>query len=636
MSGTKPKDDYREILQLASQICECPIVSLVIGEQQYNWWSEDITGWDSSSFEQLTSLPRPSNGIIYGVENTLNDESVSNHHLVTGATSLRSVFCLCSPDATPENPILIFVAHIVPKVLTLAQQQMLFTVCAQAVKNYQLETTLIATNEKRCRDYLGALFYSAIDAVSVTDAGGIIMEWNAMAGCTFGLSAQEVMGKSIFDTIGADDDLSSNVTKFMHSNPTFGSETFELHCERKDGAKLNVALGISPAIVDDKHLFVFYMRDITHMKAATSELDKQKEFYENILNALPTDIVVFDPDHRYIFVNPGAIKDAEHRKFIIGKDDFEYCEYRNRDKSLAQLRRDMFLEVKNQRKEIRWEDTVRDPEGNPFTSLRRIFPVYDENDALKMVIGFGLDITDRKILEEKQELLVKQLSLQNTQLVDFCNIVSHNLRAPLVNMSMLVEYIQESETEEEKNDLISKLQPVLESLHTTFNELVESIQIKQNFEIQSEFINITDCLKRVSAEYEMEVMKTGAKITMDFEAVPVIYFPHKYLFSIFQNLLSNALKYSSPKRKPDIIFKTTKTNDNILLTVSDNGLGVDLDKHKENFFKIGKVFHRHPNSKGFGLFMTKTQVEAMDGQIWVESTPDVGTTFFIEFKFKRP
>ena len=70
----------------------------------------------------------------------------------------------------------------------------------------------------------------------------------------------------------------------------------------------------------------------------------------------------------------------------------------------------------------------------------------------------------------------------------------------------------------------------------------------------------------------------------------------------------------------------------IILSVSDNGLGIDLKKHKDNLFKIRKIFHSHPEAKGFGLFITKTQVEAMDGKIWAESMPEEGSTFFVEFK----
>lgn len=360
-------------------------------------------------------------------------------------------------------------------------------------------------------------------------------------------------------------------------------------------------------------------------------LQKQKEFYENILNKLPTDIVVFDPDHRYIFANPGAIKNDEFRKYIIGKDDFEYAAYRNRDTSIAEKRRQQFLEIKNNAKEIRWEDSLKDPEGNTITHLRRLFPVYGENGELSMVIGYGIDITDRKLLEERQEEMLKQLSAQNVQLVDFCNIVSHNLRAPLVNMSMLAKFIEESEDDGERKLLISKLNPVIESIHATFNELVESIQIKQDTEISSEMICLRDCVERTLEGLRAEIDKSEAVVELDIEEAKKVNFPSKYIFSLFHNLLSNALKYQSPKRKPHIRIKTTRRDDKIILAIKDNGLGMDLVKHKDNLFKIGKVFHRNPDGKGFGLFMTKNQIEAMGGRIWAESAPDEGSTFYIEF-----
>ena len=366
-------------------------------------------------------------------------------------------------------------------------------------------------------------------------------------------------------------------------------------------------------------------------KLVAKQLDQQKKFYENILNKLPTDIAVFDADHKYLFVNPGAISVKEYRKYIIGKDDYDYAEFRQRDKSTADYRREQFLRVKFTRKEIRWEDSMKGPAGNTITHLRRMFPVHDEKGKLSFVIGFGIDITDRKIMEEKQAVLVEQLSAKNTQLIDFCNIVSHNLRGPLVNMSLLVNYIEESTDTEDQVLLISKLHPVIDNLNTTFNELVESIQIKQDLEIKSEHILLIDCVQRTIEGLESIINKSGAHFEVDFDTSMRIFFPPKYLHSIFYNLLSNSLRYQSPKRNPLIKINFTKINDKALLSVTDNGLGIDLIKHSENFFKIGKVFHRHPNAKGFGLYMTKTQVEAMDGKIWVESTPDIGSTFFIEF-----
>ena len=372
----------------------------------------------------------------------------------------------------------------------------------------------------------------------------------------------------------------------------------------------------------------------TEQRRIAEQLDKQKAFYENILNKLPTDIAVFDADHRYLFVNPGAISKEEYRKYIIGKDDYEYAAWRNRPASVADGRRAKFLEAKESGKEVRWEDTLMDPKGNMITHLRRIYPVYDEKGELSLVIGFGIDITDRKLMEVKQAALVEQLSKQNTQLMDFCSIVSHNLRAPLVNMSMLVDFIESTEDPAEHRLLIAKLRPVIENLHATFNELVESVQIRQDLEIKKEDVCLKECIRRTVGGLETEINKLGARIETDFSEVSVIHYPPQYLNSIIHNLISNSLKYHYPGRPPLIRIRTWKAEGKVMLSVEDNGLGIDLEKHRDNFFKIGKVFHRHPNAKGFGLYMTKTHVEAMGGRIWVESVPDEGSTFFIEFENK--
>lgn len=365
----------------------------------------------------------------------------------------------------------------------------------------------------------------------------------------------------------------------------------------------------------------------------SQKMKAERDFFENILNVLPTDLVVFDTHYKYVFLNPKAMVNAELRKHIIGKDDFEYFTYRNRDLGEAIKRREKFEQARITQKEIRWEDSILDTEGNPVTYLRRLFPVFDAEGNFQQLIGYGMDITDRKRLEEAQNILVKQLSIQNTQLVDFCNIVSHNLRGPLVNIEMLAKFIEECGNEEERKALINRLNQVIGNLYLTFNELVESIQVQQNLEITCENVLLATCAERTIGALEVEIHKSQAQIKLNFEACSSIYFPPKYLFSIFHNLISNALKYQSPKRKPVIeISSYYDTNGDSILEVKDNGLGIDLMKHKDNLFKIGKVFHRHPNAKGFGLYMTKIQVEAMNGKIWVESTPDIGTTFFILFQ----
>ncbi|GEM_PF-588192 len=236
-------------------------------------------------------------------------------------------------------------------------------------------------------------------------------------------------------------------------------------------------------------------------------------------------------------------------------------------------------------------------------------------------------------LEEANKTIGKNiiaLTHQKKQLEDFCNIISHNLRAPLVNISMLVEMVAENSINDENIIFLEKLDKAAKNLNETFNELVESIQITQDTEIPHEEIELESFTTGIIDSLHGEINKTQATVEMDFSKAPKVCYPLNYMRSILQNLISNSLKYSSPERRPIIKINSKIKNDSVIISISDNGLGLDLNKHSENLFKIRKVFHDHPAAKGFGLFITKSQVTALGGKIWVESEPNVGSTFHVE------
>ncbi len=238
-----------------------------------------------------------------------------------------------------------------------------------------------------------------------------------------------------------------------------------------------------------------------------------------------------------------------------------------------------------------------------------------------------------KHLDEANQIIqenINTLTFQKKQLEDFCNIISHNLRAPLVNISMIIEMLAENSNEIEKGVLLDKLNSTTKNLSEIFNELVESIQILQDNEIESEELDLAFYVQKVMENLQIEIDQSGAVIETNMDAVPKIYFPNNYLKSILQNLISNALKYKSPDRSPVIKIATEQLDNSIIISVTDNGLGLDIEKHKDDLFKIRKIFHSHPEAKGFGLFLTKSQVESMGGKIWMESTPGVGSTFYIQ------
>jgi len=259
------------------------------------------------------------------------------------------------------------------------------------------------------------------------------------------------------------------------------------------------------------------------------------------------------------------------------------------------------------------------------------------NEAIGF-IGSSRDITEE--LKVKQEILETnknleestiELSSRNKQLAEFNQISSHNLRASVGNLNTLLNLYKESEQEDEKTEIFSKFGTVIDHLSLTLDTLVESLKIKNSPDQNIEKLNFNDILSKTKEILSAEILKTKAVIKSDFSAQTSIKYNKIYLESIFLNLIDNAIKYSSPARIPIIEIISKVVNDKIILSVKDNGLGIDLEKHGHKLFGLHKVFHRNPNAQGIGLFLTKAQIETMGGAIYAISEVDVGTTFYITF-----
>lgn len=251
------------------------------------------------------------------------------------------------------------------------------------------------------------------------------------------------------------------------------------------------------------------------------------------------------------------------------------------------------------------------------------------------------DITDRKatewkILEQNARLvaITDDLKLRNEQLQEFTQIVSHNLRSPVGNILSLLNFIENAEDERERNEYITLLKEAGTTTLTTLHELNDVLQIKQNKNIEKQRLDFQQVFANVRRMLVGKIVETEAEITTDFSEAPVIDYPNIYLESILLNLLSNALKYHHPERKPVIALKTFEKQGIISLSIADNGQGINMQRYGHQIFKLRKTFHKHPESRGIGLFMIKSQIDAMGGEISVSSIENEGTTFLIHFNSK--
>lgn len=234
-----------------------------------------------------------------------------------------------------------------------------------------------------------------------------------------------------------------------------------------------------------------------------------------------------------------------------------------------------------------------------------------------------------------QTNLLNELAVQNTQLNDFANITSHNLRSPAGNITALISTIDDESAIEEYKTVFEMLKKVAQNLNDSLNQLIEVLHIKKNKIIEKESLNFHEIYSKTIESLQGEILNSKAVISANFENAASILYSRIYLESIFHNLISNAIKYKDEARLPEINIHTEIKNNKLLLHVKDNGLGIDLERYGDKIFGMHQVFHKHPNAKGIGLFMTKTQIESTNGKISVASEVNKGTAFTVEFSLEE-
>ncbi|MFC4230877.1 PAS domain S-box protein [Parasediminibacterium paludis] len=160
----------------------------------------------------------------------------------------------------------------------------------------------------------------------------------------------------------------------------------------KDGAQKHFEISFS---LEDNMLYLIF-NDVTTKVLYSRKLKQQKDFYETILNNIPSDIAVFDSNHRYLFVNPVAVKDKALRQWLIGKTDEDYCILKNKPLSISEDRRKLFNEVKENKALKNWEEKLIKPDGTVEYHLRKLYPVLNDEGGIELAIGYAVNITDLK------------------------------------------------------------------------------------------------------------------------------------------------------------------------------------------------------------------------------------------------
>ncbi|WP_168196218.1 ATP-binding protein [Echinicola soli] len=353
------------------------------------------------------------------------------------------------------------------------------------------------------------------------------------------------------------------------------------------------------------------------------ELIASQQLYQSIAENFPKGTIdVLDRDLKYIYTEGSEYRNLQiNPKHLIGAFH------------LAKYEADVAAHAKAHLEEVFGGKTVTYEISYNGENYKKIgVPLRNEEGEVTRALLVTQNISAYKIAEVEREKLIRDLSSHNEELQHFAYIVSHNLRAPIVNITSLLDLIDADNLSDEENKvLFDSLKDSTSILNTTLMDLIEVVSIKKKKLIKIDRINFDSIVNNIEKSLFRQLKDAKAKIHRDFEAAEINYV-YSHLENFLLNFMTNAIKYSHPDRIPEIIIKTREEGDKCRITFTDNGIGIDLEKYGDRIFGLYQRFHNHVEGKGLGLYLIKEQIRSLDGEISVKSSEGEGTTFSVLLK----
>ncbi|RTY87772.1 PAS domain-containing sensor histidine kinase [Flavobacterium sp. RSP15] len=461
--------------------------------------------------------------------------------------------------------------------------------------------------------------------------------WNKGIETVFGYKQDEVGHNSTwwFDKIHPEDSIKMSIKlyAFIEQKTENWQDQYRFRC------------------ADNSYKYVldrgFLLKDengkATRMIGAIQDITKQKEeeqrlkLLETVITQSKDSIIITEANSidgnipNITYVNPAfSIMSGYNFKESIGKAP----EIFNSPNSDYEELKKLMIAIQNKEECI--IETISYTKNKKEYWVRfSMIPIYNTDNELSHWISIQRDITDEKKQEKEKEQLIRELTQNNKDLKQFSYITSHNLRAPLSNLTGLLNLIEDIPIDNpELKEILYGFNKSTHLLNETINDLVKVIIIKDNPSIKKEPVLLQDIFENVFNQLNFQIELYKPIIKINFEKVSIININKAYIESILLNLLTNAIKYKSENRKLKITITTSEIDDTIVLIFKDNGIGIDLERNRDKIFGLYQRFHNYPDSKGLGLYLVKSQVETMGGTINIESEVNKGTIFTLTFKNK--
>ncbi|MCX5637213.1 MAG: PAS domain S-box protein [Planctomycetota bacterium] len=461
-------------------------------------------------------------------------------------------------------------------------------------------------------------FEVALDAIFVADAEtGILIDCNPAATRLVGQEKSEIIGKHqriLHPPEGIKGEFSKTFKQHVGEKQ---GQILETQVITKNGEIKDVAIMASLLEIGGKKVMHGIFRDITDSKKAQEALKESEQRLSIVLNSILTGVIVIDAEtHKIIDANPLAAKlIGLPKEEIVGKVCHEFiCPAEKGRCPISDLG-----QVVDQSERV-----LISGDGKEIPILKTVTPTRWQ--GRQYFVESFLDISERKQAEERQAQLLKELESANRELKDFAYVASHDLKAPLRGIKTLAEWLSADyadklgEQGKEQMGLLLRRVDRMQNLIDGILQYSRVGRVKENRAVVN--------LNKVVAEV-IDTLAPPANITITVEnELPTIESEPTRIAQVFQNLMSNAIKYMD-KPQGQIKVSCVEEDGFWKFGVADNGLGIE-EKHFEKIFQIFQTLSPRDDfeSTGLGLTITKKIVELYGGKIWVQSKVGEGSTFF--------
>lgn len=432
---------------------------------------------------------------------------------------------------------------------------------------------------------------------------------------------EDVIGKSPISTLVHHEDV--DLVIYARRTVKEGAPFIipQVRLLRSNGDSFMAEAHVSVVYLEGKIHHQIHAQDITESRKAQFELIESGVRYRTLFENSLDGIYKSTPAGKFVEVNTAMVK-------MLG--------YKSIEELLEiDINTDLYFKTEDRKimaDHVEDQYALKRKDGSEIWVEDHSYYEYDDSGKILFHHGILRDVTGKLEKQNELEDLLAVTEDQNKRLQNFAHIISHNIRSHSANLSSLVHFMEEKTDKEEQVKLFDMLKTSTIKLEETIQNLNEIITVNQNLHTPLECRNLAKEVSNTLKVLSGDIIENEVEIAMDISADIQIEVIPAYLDSILLNVIDNAIKYRSVEVDSRIEINAKVEGKNTILRIADNGIGIDLDRNAKRIFRMYETFSSNKDSRGFGLYITKNQIEAMNGRIEVESELGKGTAFSIYLK----